>query len=292
MKLDIQNLSFRYDGVSASDRLVLKDINLKIVDGEFVAIVGPSGSGKTTLIQQFTGLLRPTLGHVRVDDIDIWRKRYNKTQLRQRIGLVFQFPETQLFEETVQRDVAFGPKNLGLEESEITHRVADALEAVGLRAEDFGPRSPYRLSEGEKRRVAIAGVLAMEPEMLVLDEPTAGLDPQGVRRIESILKNLNRLGRTVVIITHNMDSVMRCANRIIVLTKGEFVFDGPPWQLFCQQELLHNADLEMPHLVSAWQKLAKCGHHLGGGDHMTETLVRNDKRMKEFIVAVRERLNE
>ena len=292
MKLDIQNLSFRYDGVSASDRLVLKDINLKIVDGEFVAIVGPSGSGKTTLIQQFTGLLRPTLGHVRVDDIDIWHKRYNKTQLRQRIGLVFQFPETQLFEETVQRDVAFGPKNLGLEESEITHRVADALESVGLRAEDFGPRSPYRLSEGEKRRVAIAGVLAMEPEMLVLDEPTAGLDPQGVRRIESILKNLNRLGRTVVIITHNMDSVMRCANRIIVLTKGEVVFDGLPWQLFCQEDFLHKADLEMPGLVSAWQKLAKCGHHLGGGDHMTEILVRNDKRMKEFIVAVRERLNE
>lgn len=278
MKLEIQNLNFRYDGVSASGRLVLKDINLNIADGEFVAIVGPSGSGKTTLIQQFTGLLRPTSGHVQVDGVDIWHKGYNKTELRRRIGLVFQFPETQLFEETVQADVAFGPGNLKLTNSKIEKRVARALDSVGLKVEDFGPRSPYRLSEGEKRRVAIAGVLAMEPEMVVLDEPTAGLDPKGVHRIEAILKRLNKMARTVVVITHNMDFVLRCAHRVVILSKGKAIFDGSPWQLFCQEDFLYKANLDMPGLISAWQKrIYKVG-----------SLEREKKGMEEFIRAVRE----
>jgi energy-coupling factor transport system ATP-binding protein len=288
MKLEIQNLSFRYDGVGGSDRFVLSDITLKIANREFLAIVGPSGSGKTTLIQQFTGLLRPTSGHVLVDNDDIWRKGYKKSELRQRIGLVFQFPETQLFEETVCADVAFGPKNLRCVNSETKARVTRALDAVGLDVTSFGGRSPYRLSEGEKRRVAIAGVLAMEPEMVVLDEPTAGLDPKGVHRIEAMLTNLNQNDRAVVVITHNMDFVMRCAQRVVVLSKGKVCFDGTPWHLFCQQELLKNADLELPQLIAAWQKLrgkSKRGHDLRAGDYKTVDI--DEKKMEEFILTVR-----
>jgi len=277
LKLELENLSFRYNGIAGSDRLVLSEINLKIVGGEFIAIVGPSGSGKTTLIQQFTGLLRPTFGQVRVDGLDIWRKGYSKSELRRRIGLVFQFPETQLFEETVKADVAFGPKNLGMDKNSIEERVAHALDAVGLSVEGFGPRSPYHLSEGEKRRVAIAGVLAMEPKMVVLDEPTAGLDPKGIRRIESDLKRLHKEGRTIVVITHNMDFVMRCVDRVIVLSKGSIVFDGLPWKLFCEVELLHKADLELPAIVSAW--FSKMNAHRV-----------DEKRMEMFIKAVRKNI--
>jgi energy-coupling factor transport system ATP-binding protein len=251
LDLDLQQLSFRYTGIGASDRFVLQDVSLRLNTCECTAIVGPSGSGKTTLIQHFTGLLKPVAGRVLVDGQDIWRKRYSQNQLRRRIGLVFQFPEAQLFEETVFRDVAFGPINLGVTGDELQERVVKALQLVGLDAAAFSSRSPFRLSEGEKRRVAIAGVLAMQPEMVVLDEPTAGLDPAGIRCMADILTELLQHNTTPVLITHNMDFVAEVAQRVIVMLNGQLVFDGAPGVLFRNEELLHMARLQVPEFMRA-----------------------------------------
>ena len=204
-KLQLINIAFKYKGIGASENYVLHDINLEFNKSECTAVVGPSGSGKTTLIQHFTGLLKPDVGKVLFNDVDIWSKKYSFQELRRKIGIVFQFPESQLFEETVYKDVAFGPTNLGVNASEIPDRVYAALEAVEIKPDKFKDRSPFKLSEGEKRRVAIAGILAMDPEMIVFDEPTAGLDPRGVRRMENLVERLIGAGKSVVLITHNMD---------------------------------------------------------------------------------------
>lgn len=251
LDLDVQQLSFRYTGIGASDRFVLQNVSLRLNRCECTAIVGPSGSGKTTLIQHFTGLLKPVAGRVLVDGQDIWRKRYSQNQLRRRIGLVFQFPEAQLFEETVFKDVAFGPLNLGVTGDELHDRVSKALQLVGLDADEFSSRSPFRLSEGEKRRVAIAGVLAMQPEMVVLDEPTAGLDPSGIRCMTDILSALLQHNTTPVLITHNMDFVADVAQRVIVMLDGGLVFDGAPGELFKSEELLRRARLQVPEFIRA-----------------------------------------
>jgi len=249
MKIRFEKICFSYNSKLPHQSQVLKDINLEISDGEFVGIIGPSGSGKTTLIQHFTGLLRPSSGKIYVDDQNIWRKNYPLTDLRKKIGLVFQFPETQLFEETVFSDVGFGPKALQLSEAEIDRRVDDALKMVGLNSEAIKTRSPHQLSEGEKRRVAIAGVLAMAPEMLVLDEPTACLDPAGVNLVIQILKELHQSGTTIIVITHNMEVIIQLALRIIVLHKGEVCFDGPREETFTDKNLLQPIGLETPRIL-------------------------------------------
>ena len=249
MKIRFEKICFSYDSKLPQQSQVLKDINLEISDGEFVGIIGPSGSGKTTLIQHFTGLLRPSSGKIYVDDQNIWRKNYPLTDLRKKIGLVFQFPETQLFEETVLSDVGFGPKALQLSEAEIDRRVDDALKMVGLNSEAIKTRSPHQLSEGEKRRVAIAGVLAMAPEMLVLDEPTACLDPAGVNLVIQILKELHQSGTTIIVITHNMEVIIQLALRIIVLHKGEVCFDGLREETFTDKNLLQPIGLEIPRIL-------------------------------------------
>jgi energy-coupling factor transport system ATP-binding protein len=187
-----------------------------------------------------------------VDGTDIWSKKYSLTTLRRRIGLVFQFPESQLFEETVYRDVAFGPGNLQLSKEEIDRRVHHALSLVGLDTAIFGDCSPFRLSEGEKRKAAIAGVLAMQPEMVVLDEPTAGLDPMGIQSIADILQSLQQQGSTPVFITHNMDFVAEVAQRVIVLLDGGVLFDGSPAELFADQHALEQASLELPNFIRAF----------------------------------------
>lgn len=249
--LSLEQIYYRYSGIGGTDSYVLENITLDIHPNDCLAIVGASGSGKTTLIQHFTGLLKPEKGRVLFKGEDIWGKKFDRDQLHKSIGIVFQFPETQLFEETVYKDVAFGPANLGLQGQRLDEAVKQAMEAVELDWEEFGRRSPFKLSEGEKRRAAIAGVLAMEPEVIVLDEPTAGLDPKGVRRISSILQRLLQNGKTVVIVTHNMDVVYSLCNRVLVLQRGKRAFDGSPGLLFQDKDLLDLAGLDVPLVLRA-----------------------------------------
>ncbi len=257
MKIRFENVCFHYNSKLPQKSQVLKNINLEISEGELIGIIGPSGSGKTTLLQHFTGLLRPTSGKIYVDGLDIWSKNYPLSDLRKKIGLVFQFPETQLFEETVYADVGFGPKALQLSEDEVDLRVNEALKLVAMKDEKIKTRSPHQLSEGEKRRVAIAGVLAMAPKMLVLDEPTACLDPAGVRLVVQILKQLHRVGTTIVMITHNMDVIIQLAQRIVILNKGEICFNGLIDSVFANKNFLESLDLETPRIVRFCQFLQK-----------------------------------
>lgn len=245
MAIDIQikNLSFEYDFFGGKSGNVLTDISLNIQSGEFVALVGPSGSGKTTFMQQLTGLLKPTQGEVLIDGKNIWEKKTGFTEIRRRIGLVFQFPESQLFEETVLDDVAFGARNLGLPESEVLQRVREAIELVDLDFDAFKNRTPFNLSEGEKRRVAIAGILAMQPEFLALDEPTAGLDFSGVAAVINILKNLHEKGKSILLITHDLNLVSALVDRIVLIHHGKIHFDGHKRELFQSDEILKSIGL-------------------------------------------------
>ena len=249
--IEFKNVFYKYTGISASDGYVLNDITFSIGNTESIAIVGASGSGKTTLIQHFTGLLKPYKGNVLFEGKDISVKKYPLSILRKKIGLVFQFPESQLFEETVFKDVGFGPQNLGFSSAEIKESVYRSLLDVDLDPKSFWERSPFKLSEGEKRRIAIAGVLAMQPEIIVLDEPTAGLDPQGVRKITDIINRLLQNGKTVVVITHNMDFVSSISTRVLVLEFGRLIFDGLPGKLFLSKDILERTGLELPHLIQA-----------------------------------------
>ena len=259
MNLQIQNLSFRFSSFGSSSNLVLNDINLNIEEGEFLALVGPSGSGKTTLMQHLTGLLKPEAGRIRVDEQNIWGKGFSLTKLRKKIGLVFQFPETQLFEDSVYKDVAFGPRNLGLPENEVAVRVKEAIENVRLDFGKYENRIPFQLSEGEKRRVAIAGVLAMQPEFLVLDEPTAGLDHSGVQAVTDILKRYHSQGKTILLISHSLDLVASLVDRITVISGGEIRFDGPKTALFQDQQLLQSVGLSIPRTLALVNTLKQKG---------------------------------
>jgi len=257
MKIKFENVCYHYNSKLPEKNLVLKDINLEITDSEFVGIIGQSGSGKTTLLQHFTGLLRPSSGDIYIDGQNIWRKNYPLSELRKRIGLVFQFPESQLFEDTVYSDVAFGPSMLKLPENEIDTRVNEALKLVGMKPEKISHRSPHHLSEGEKRRVAIAGVLSMAPEVLILDEPTACLDPAGVKLIIQILRQLHENGTTIVMITHNLDVIVQLAPRIIVLNYGQIYYDGSREPVFTDNKLLQSVNLAPPRIIKLCRYLEK-----------------------------------
>lgn len=257
MKIKFENVCYHYNSKLPEKNEVLKDITLEINKGEFVGIIGPSGSGKTTLLQHFTGLLRPTSGNVYVDGQNIWRKNYPLSELRKRIGLVFQFPESQLFEETVFSDIAFGPVRLKLSGAEVELRVNQALKLVGMKDERIKNRSPHQLSEGEKRRIAIAGVLAMAPEVVALDEPTACLDPSGVKLIIQILKQLHENGTTIILITHNLDVIIQLAQRIIVLNDGQICYDGKRETIFANSIFLKSVNLEPPQIIKLCQFLQK-----------------------------------
>ena len=247
----LKNIDFKYGGIAASEKWVLRNLSLRLGEKQCTAVVGPSGSGKTTLIQHFTGLLKPASGTVFFDDRDIWARGFPLTELRQRIGLVFQFPESQLFEETVFRDVSFGPKNMRLSAKEVEKRARDALQAVELDPDAYGTRSPFKLSEGEKRRVAIAGVLAMEPEMMVFDEPTAGLDARGVQTFQTLVRRLVHQQKSVVIVTHDMDLVAEVAHRVVILLDGQIISEISPRDLFADANLLERAGLELPQFIRA-----------------------------------------
>ena len=246
MAIQIQQLSHTYMPGSQLAYPALGDLSLTIQDGEFLGIIGHTGSGKSTLIQHLNGLLLPTAGSVLVDGLDTREKKLRK-QIRSLVGMVFQYPEYQLFEETVARDVAFGPKNMGLAEDEIATRVTEALRLVGLDPVEFAEKSPFELSGGEKRRAALAGILAMRPKYLVLDEPMAGLDPRGRHEILSLIESLRReFGTGIVMVSHSMDDVAMYADRIAVLDKGSLFMVGTPVDVFSHSEELLAMGLNLP----------------------------------------------
>lgn len=240
--------------------VALRDVTLSIEAGEFVGIIGPTGSGKSTLIQHFNALLRPTSGTIRVAGINLADARADLKSVRRLVGLVFQYPEHQLFEETVFEDVAFGPRNLGLDGDDVHDRVVEALRLVGVDSDQFGRRSPFSLSGGEMRRVAIAGVLAMRPQVLVLDEPAAGLDPRGKLEILGQIHALHReRGLTVVLITHSMDEAAQLTKRLVVLARGQIAMDGPAREIFQRSRELTALGLGVPSIADALLRLRQRG---------------------------------
>lgn len=279
--IECSGLTHVYLKGTPMETVALRDVTLAIEAGEFIGIIGPTGSGKSTLIQHFNALLRPTAGTVRVAGINVSDPRADLKAVRRQVGLVFQYPEHQLFEETVSEDVAFGPRNLGLTEDDVRRRVAEALRQVGIDPDRFGHRSPFSLSGGEMRRVAIAGVLAMRPQVLVLDEPAAGLDPQGKLEILGQIRALHReQGLTVILITHNMDEAAQLARRLIVLARGRVAMDGPAREIFQRSDELAALGLGVPAIVDVLLRLRQRG-----------VTVRSDAlTVEEAEVAVREAL--
>lgn len=248
--IKIENLTYVYNPNTPFETKALNGVNLEIKEDEFIGLIGHTGSGKSTLIQHLNGLTKPTSGKIIVDGIDITSKGANLRELRQKVGLVFQYPEYQLFEETVYKDIAFGPKNLGLSEKEVESRVVNAMELVRLDFETLKDRSPFELSGGQKRRVAIAGVLAMKPKVLILDEPTAGLDPRGRDEIlGEIFELYNSGGITIILVSHSMEDVAKLVNRIIVMNDGKVAMDGTPREVFKHSDELENLGLDIPQVT-------------------------------------------
>ncbi len=260
MTIEFLNVSYRYNTVVRTDRLALDDISFHIAQNESVGIIGPTGSGKTTLLQMFTGLLSPVQGVVLVDGNNIHHKGFDIDHLRRQIGIVFQFPENQLFEETVFHDVAFAPKNAGVTEPELTQRVLDSLKWVGLEDEAILQVSPHSLSEGQKRKVAIAGVLSMQPDVLIMDEPTACLDAAGTLAIEQMLGELKSAQKTIVVVSHNVDFIAANCDRILVLADGKIQFDGEKQLLFNRPELFEKLSLSFPRAYRLAKKLKAMGY--------------------------------
>ena len=257
--LEVKNVNYIYSMGTPFQHQALADVSFSVNRGEFIGIIGHTGSGKSTLMQQLNGLLKPTSGQILLDGEDIWADKKRTRQARFRVGLVFQYPEYQLFEETVYKDIAFGPKNMGLKEEEIDRRVREAADFVGLTEQQL-ECSPFDLSGGQKRRVAIAGVIAMEPEVLILDEPTAGLDPVG--RAE-ILANIERYRQaknaTIMMVSHSMEDVARLTDRLLVMNGSHLAMDGTPAQVFAHAEELVEMGLSIPQVTQVFLHLRRLG---------------------------------
>ncbi len=259
MGIKAVNLNYIYGQGTAFEQYALKNVNFEIRDGEFVGLIGHTGSGKSTLIQHLNGLLKATSGEIYVNGENIYAPGYDMRALRSKVGLVFQYPEHQLFEVDVFSDVCFGPKNQGLSKAEIEGRAKEALALVGL-DESFYSQSPFELSGGQKRRVAIAGVLAMEPQVLILDEPTAGLDPRGRDEILDQIDRLHReKGITIILVSHSMEDVAKYADRLLVMNHGEKLFDGPPKEVFKHYKELEKVGLAAPQITYIVQDLRSRG---------------------------------
>ena len=257
MQLKVENLTHIYSEGLPFESRALEDVSFTLEQGEFAAVIGHTGSGKSTLIQHINGLLKPSSGRVLLNGVDAAEKSEASRAMRRRIGLVFQYPEYQLFEETILKDVMFGPKNLGADEAEAEKRAREALALVGISGEDYMERSPFDLSGGQKRRVAIAGVLAMEPELLILDEPTAGLDPRGHRDILDAVRRIREeMGLSIIMVSHNMDDVADLATRVLVLEKGRLLMDGTPREVFARGDELRAVGLSVPQAKSFMERLA------------------------------------
>ena len=259
MSIEVRNLSHIYGEGTIFEQYALKNVDLTIGDGEFIGLIGHTGSGKSTLIQHLNGLLRASSGDILYNGESIYREGYSMKELRSHVGLVFQYPEHQLFEVDVFSDVCFGPKNLGLSQEEVEARAKEALTLVGL-DESFYKQSPFELSGGQKRRAAIAGVLAMKPEVLILDEPTAGLDPQGREDVLGLVAKLHReRGMTVILVSHSMEDVARYVSRLVVMNHGEKVFDGTPKEVFRHYKELEAIGLAAPQITYVVHALKEQG---------------------------------
>lgn len=259
MSIIVNHLTYRYNPGTAMEQTALDDVNLQINDGEFIGLIGHTGSGKSTLVQQLNGILKPTEGGVYVDGEDISDDDYDLKKLRSRVGLVFQYPEHQLFESDVFTDVCFGPKNIGLTKKEAELRAYEALKQVGI-ADEYFYQSPFDLSGGQKRRVAIAGVLAMKPEVLILDEPTAGLDPKGRDELlDKLQKIREESGCTIVLVSHSMEDVAKYADRIVVMHKGKVAFDDTPSEVFKHRDELKEMGLGVPGITETMYALKEAG---------------------------------
>lgn len=277
MPITIRHLSFTYSAGTPYEKKALENINLQINEGDFLGIIGHTGSGKSTFIQHINGLIKPQTGEIEIFDLKLTpekRPKVNLKALRSSVGMVFQYPEYQLFADTVAKDVAFGPKNLGLPSEEVEKRVKQAIEMVGLDYEAVKDRAPFELSGGQKRRVAIAGIIAMQPKMLILDEPTAGLDPFGKEQILNLIKYLKtHCSPTIVVISHDIDEITRFANRIVVFNDSHIVYDEPMQQLFKHSRQLQKMGLDIPRAVKVVNSLRARGVDLGEDIVTAEDLI-------------------
>ena len=264
MPIEVKNLSHVYAQGSPFQSAAVQDVSFTLGEGELVGLIGHTGSGKSTLVQHLNGLVKPTSGTVLVDGMDLWAKGTDLRAVRKKVGLVFQYPEYQLFEETVLKDIAFGPRNLGLSEAQAQERAREAAQAVNL-PEEVLERSPFDLSGGQKRRVAIAGVLGMHPRTLILDEPAAGLDPSGRREMLALLKALHGRGMTLVMVSHSMTDVSRLCKRVLVMNQGRLVMDGAPGEVFGRAAELKAMGLGLPRGAELALRLREAGFPLPQG---------------------------
>ena len=259
MSIELKNVTYTYSPGTSYQIHALKDINLEIPDGQFIGVIGHTGSGKSTLIQHFNALIQPTSGTVSYNGEDVWAEKYDRRKLRSEVGLVFQYPEHQLFETTIFDDVCFGPKNQGLDKKTVELRAFEALHNVGF-PDELYDQSPFDLSGGQKRRVAIAGVLAMKPQVLILDEPTAGLDPAGRDEILNLIAKMHKeLGITVILVSHSMEDVAKYVERIIVMNSGEVMYDGTPKDVFHHYKELEAIGLAAPQITYIMHALEEDG---------------------------------
>jgi len=277
MSIQVKNLKHIYDKGMPTESLALDNINFRVEDGQLFGIIGHTGSGKSTLLQHLNGLLKPDEGTIVIGDVDITAPDVSMTEIRKRIGLVFQYPEYQLFEETVAKDVAFGPNNLGLSEKEIEERVKEAIELVGLDYEMVKDRSPFDLSGGQKRRVAIAGVIAMRPEVLILDEPTAGLDPKAHKDVLKMVEEVHRkTGNITILVSHNMADIAKLSDRVLVIDGGRVVTVGTPKEVFSHRKELSDVGLDLPPITQLTETLRKRGMDI------PETILSVDEAAEEI----------
>ena len=259
MSIELENLTYTYMPGTPFEAKAVDNISIKVGNGEFLGVIGHTGSGKTTLIGLMAGLLKPTSGRVLIDGEDIGAKNYDRKALRRHIGVVFQYPEHQLFEETVYKDIAYGPKKTGVPEEEIEGRIRHAMELMELNFEGVKDLSPFELSGGQKRRVAIAGVLAVRPSVLILDEPVAGLDPQGRDHLMKLITHLNSEGVTIIMITHSMDDLAEYAQRVVVLSGAKLIMDDTPQNVFLREKELLDIGLDVPYVSRIAARLRERG---------------------------------
>ena len=283
MSIKITNLTHIYAPDSPFESKAIDNVSLEINDGEFIALIGHTGSGKSTLIQHLNGLLKANEGQILINDFDITAKDVSLVDIRKKVGLVFQYPEYQLFEETIEKDIAFGPRNLGLSEEEINLAVRYSMSLVGLDYEKSKDKSPFDLSGGQKRRIAIAGVLAMKPEILILDEPTAGLDPKGRDDILSNIKEIHeREKNTIILVSHSMDDVAKLADRLLVMNHGKVEFFDTPIEVFKNETRLKEIGLDVPQVLQLANQLREKGFEISSEiltiDDIKNEIVKNLKR--------------